>query len=255
MSDQSKMSCPVTLEDSNVPIGSVELQDGITHLILPDMIDGIPLHGPAHVLVKVSARQAKEKGFLTSGTYGRHGSTSSSSADLGSFLVNKLKARLNTDGSILFKMTWKVLATPSGRLYSLLRASRRPISDHGYGSWPTPTSNNGTGAGAQGRQGGQNLQTAANMASWATPSARDYRSNEGSVEFHQKRAEQTRGKPLSEQVHQLSGMPATGFPASTENRGQLNPAFPRWLQGYPKEWCEAAILAHRSMQTPVRKDE
>jgi hypothetical protein len=43
------------------------------------------------------------------------------------------------------------------------------------------------------------------LASWATPSARDFKSNEGSESFHQARAEQTRGKPLSEQAHQLAG--------------------------------------------------
>ncbi len=46
-----------------------------------------------------------------------------------------------------------------------------------------------------------------------------------------------------------SGELLTGYGAETKSGGQLNPAHSRWLMGYPKEWCEAAILAHRSMQT------
>jgi hypothetical protein len=56
-------------------------------------------------------------------------------------LVNKLKQRLDTDGSTLFKLTWKEKATPALRLVSLLRVSKRPISDSAFGSWPTPNAN------------------------------------------------------------------------------------------------------------------
>lgn len=41
--------------------------------------------------------------------------------------------------------------------------------------WPTPTSNNGTGAGTQGREGGENLQTAGQLAGWPTPTTRDWK--------------------------------------------------------------------------------
>jgi hypothetical protein len=37
--------------------------------------------------------------------------------------------------------------------------------------WPTPHENSTTGAGAQGRDGGLNIQTAAQMAGWPTPDA------------------------------------------------------------------------------------
>ena len=41
-------------------------------------------------------------------------------------------------------------------------------------SWPTPNHNT-TGAGHQGRDGGLNLQTAAQLSTWATPTSRDYK--------------------------------------------------------------------------------
>ncbi len=83
--------------------------------------------GLDHALASLSARQAKALGLLTSGIYGRHSSTSSSSADLQSCLANRLQ-QLST-GSTLFKLTWKQRATPSGRLICALRASARRISD------------------------------------------------------------------------------------------------------------------------------
>jgi len=84
------------------------------------------------------------------------------------------------------------------------------------------------------------------VAAWATPESRDWKSNEGSPEFHADRAEQTRGKPLSEQTHHLLGATLNGSPAQTAKPGQLNPAFSRWLMGYPPEWDDCAPTVTRS---------
>jgi len=133
--------------------------------------------GPAPARASLSARQAKEAGLTTSGTFGRHGSTSLKSAALKSSLANRLQAATASLGSTLYKLTWKERVTPAGRSIYALRASARPTSDSGSGGsvsgWPTPTSNNGTGAGTQGREGGENLQTSAQLATWNTPRATD----------------------------------------------------------------------------------
>lgn len=108
-----------------------------------DSQDGLmtDLSGPAAAPASLSASQAKDMGWLTSGTYGRIGSILYGHSDLQLCLVNRLKQRLPTAGSTLFKMTWKAKVTPSGQSVSLLRASGLRTSDKGSGSWPTPVSN------------------------------------------------------------------------------------------------------------------
>ena len=97
--------------------------------------------GPAAAPVNLSASQAKERGLLTSGTYGRIGSILYGHCDLTPSLVSKLKQRLTTGGSTLFKMTWKEKVTPSRQSVSLLRASGLRTSGKDSGSWPTPVAN------------------------------------------------------------------------------------------------------------------
>jgi hypothetical protein len=72
--------------------------------------------GPVLVRASLSARQAKELGLLTSGTYGQHSSISLASAILQSSLENKLRARTQIFGSTLYKLTWKPWVTPSGAI-------------------------------------------------------------------------------------------------------------------------------------------
>jgi hypothetical protein len=171
---------------------------------------GLPV-GPTTVpsgldpaLASLSARQAEERGKLTSGTSGRTGTISSASADLQSSLANRLRARTASGGSTLYALTWKDRATPSGRLICALRASARRISDSDSGSsgWPTPAANtygedldkemarrarlkeqhgNGNGAGMttakvhRGLNPGLNPADAARLAGWPTPEAEEAR--------------------------------------------------------------------------------
>ena len=137
MIDQFQMpSLPSWLATPNVTF-SPALVDGPWP---SDSQDGLmtDLSGPAAAPASLSASQAKERGLLTSGTYGRIGSILYGRSDLQLSLVNKLKQRLTTGGSTLFKMTWKEKVTPSRQSVSLLRASGLRISGNGSGSWPTP---------------------------------------------------------------------------------------------------------------------
>ena len=95
--------------------------------------------GPEAAPASLSARQAKALGLQTSGTYGRTGSTLSSSAALQQSLESRLRARLSMLGSTLYTLTWKAWVTPSGVLRSRLRASVRRTSETERTGWVTPT--------------------------------------------------------------------------------------------------------------------
>jgi hypothetical protein len=117
-------------------------------------------------------------------------------------------------------------------------------------AWPTPIVQNCKhGSVSEAQKDKETLDVVATLASWATPSQIDFKSNDGSDEFHQARLEQSRGKPLSEQAHQLMATGATpsGSHAGTEKRGQLNPALSRWLMGLPPEWDACAVTAMQSL--------
>lgn len=135
--------------------------------------------GPDPALASLSARQAVEKGLLTSGTFGRPSTTSSPSADLQSSLESKLRARLSTLGSTLFKLTWKAWVTPSGRSRSRLRASVLRTSATARTSWPTPQSSDhrpGHESRAHSSERG-NLNDRSVLAGWPTPRSADGEKN------------------------------------------------------------------------------
>lgn len=161
------------------------------------------------------ARQENSSDSSTIGTSPRYSSTSSASAALQDCLGSKLRQQLENRGCAIYKFTWKEKVTPSGLPYFQLVASahRTNATDSSSGriNWLTPTANNGTGAGTSGREGGLNLQTAAQMVAWPTPRAVDGEKNSRTVEGALK--ELARGK--------LSCVPGVaslaGWPTPTAN--------------------------------------
>jgi hypothetical protein len=121
--------------------------------------------------------------------------------------------------------------------------------------WPTPKAGTGDYQYSSGDHDkiALNLSGAAKLAGWATPTSRDYRSESATDAFNEKRWSHPRGKPLAAEVIGEHGPTSNGSPAATENPGQLNPAFSRWLQAFPPEWDIAAIRAHRLIRTLHRK--
>lgn len=94
-------------------------------------------------------------------------------------------------------------------------------------------------------------------AGWATPAARDWKSEAASAEFNATRDAHSRGKPLSYQAAAPdSGETSSTSSAETERPGQLNPELPLWLMGYPEEWpkfVDWETLSSRKLQRPSSK--
>jgi hypothetical protein len=161
--------------------------------------------GPVPVPANPSPRPAGKEASLTTGTCGLPGLGSSTSAVLQSSLENRLKAKLPKHGLIAFSMTWRELVTPAGRRFCLLRASAPRTSGTEYGSWPTPR-------------------------------ARDWHSEKAGPKTLAKKT----GRPLNEVVFSYLGETPFGSLAETVEPGRLNPAFSRWLMGFPPEWDDCA---------------
>lgn len=107
--------------------------------------------------------------------------------------------------------------------------------------WPTPRAVDGakgSTADNPGRSEGPDLPTVAGRSPWPTPASRDRKSSASN-----KHGDNSR--PLNE-VARLTGEAATGSPAPTASRGQLNPEHTRFLMGFPAGWGSCADTATRS---------
>jgi len=144
MKEVLKTSPPTNYDDMTKSICSPALAVGPS---LYDLLVG-PIavrSGPPVARANLSARQVRELGLLTSGTFGPSHTTSSPSAALQASLANRLQASPAFYGSTSYALIWKLRGTLSGPPICALRASARRISGSAFTGLPTPsgTSNHG----------------------------------------------------------------------------------------------------------------
>ncbi len=181
--------------------------------------------GPAVVRANLSPRQAKAMGLMTSGTFGRSGTTSSQSAALQKSMQSRLRTVAERFGSTLYWLTWKGRYTPQGRWIFALRALGRRTSDSASSSrlstWPTPKAEDAESSGMRHSRGVADTLTAvASLSGWASPSARDWKDTAGMATeaINPDGSERIRLDQLPRQAN-LSGWPT---PTVNDSRGGRN---------------------------------
>jgi len=252
MSEASAMWSQLTFEDISNVTSSPESAYGQLH---SGPLDGptIGPYGPDHAHANLSPAQAKEAGLLTSGTYGPIGSGTLATRDLTRSLASKLRARMS--GSILYELTWRESATPSGALKFQARASGKQTSAPALTGWPTPTVNEGaqdTLNPTPAQTGETTLKGAALLAGWGTPTTRDYKDTPGMDEI---RPDGTNRMDQLPRQAILAGCPtdsglevilSNGSIVAMKSGARLNPAHSRWLQAIPPQWDDYAPTETRS---------
>ncbi len=203
----------------------------------------IALSGLAPAPANRSAPLAAKAASSTTAISGPSGSASSRSAALQSSLASRLPRLMASTGSTLFSLTWSEKATPSGRRICRLLASAPHTNGNACSSWPSPVANDAKGSAYSYSQGNHDrpalkLLGAARLASWATPAARDHRSDRSKMSDTELYG--SKGRLLARQALTVfvkdSGLHSTSSGVRTVSTGLLNPNLSRWLCGYPIAW-------------------
>lgn len=247
---------------------------------LLDSQDGRDQCGPPPARASRSRAQGKDWESETRAIYGRCFDAWLAGADLQFALANRLRQRLDVNGSPECVLTWRDWDMPLGPPICALRASARRTYGSGCFGWRTPTAAEKVRSKkfAEGREvgpqelvgwstpqthdtrkrgnrdnpagGGGCLALDADLVGWVSPTARDH--SRGGLPPRP----QDTGIPLSQQVSGMHGMTSESSSAETGRSGVLAPEFSRWLMGFPEAWDRASpgYEAWRRMQDAIESE-
>ena len=221
MNEASPKYPQMTLRSSPNATFSLASGDGQPHLDLP-VGQTQDLFGQDHPPANPSQLQETTKPKTMNAICGPSSSISLESANLQQFLGSRLQAQLGTNGSTIYKLTWKNKTTPRQWSYSQLVASalRKKETDCGlqHKGWPTPCANDNRDRGK-----------------WKDPVVQRRIKIGKSIELSM-----LVGVVASsiEQTGQIPHM-STALIQKREP-SQLNPRFSLWLMGYPIAWAYCA---------------
>lgn len=195
---------------------------------------------------------------------------------------SRLREKLAMIGSTECDLIWKEKTTPAGASISRLAPLMRRTSDNdstGVQSQRT------TGKKSSSQQTVMKMESAPNVdsittnapaqgqlkmdtntkkseesftrATWATPSARDWKDTPGmaTTGTNPDGSQRVRFDQLPRQcaATELSGLNMSGEAHLTGKLGALNPEFSFWLMGFPTEWQRSASRAMQSFRKSRRK--
>lgn len=260
--DQLQTFDPKTYQ---IPVNATSLQESEGGDLRSDSQESQTMHTPGQQVSlanrSASAGQEKEPPMIDTCSQSSIGLCASS--DLQSSLENRLRQRMDLNGSPEYTLQWRQKAISSGLVVCQLLASARHTKgseSSGVQSYPAPVSSDAEQGGVIGKNDqfrvtangsirkvnqngkdgslGLGLVRTALLMGYSTLSASDAQGSHGGGQ----------GASARTDAQMLTHGATTSSGGQTAPRGALNPDFCRWLMGFPREWVLYGALAMQSFR-------